>query len=455
MKTTNSRLRRTGLIAATILMVASAALFSKDALATQLDGGDTIKVHFPQTYKLRANISRVKVGFVPVGRVSGVDRADDGSAIVSVKVDPDVLAHLGSAPSAVIRPTTVLGGSYFVELAPGGEEGAFRGEIPASRTSAPVELDKVVQALQPAALQGLQSGIGNLKETLDPQGEAALARLMETAPGTLKPAAQVLNAAQGTRPNRDVTDIVSGLDATAEALTARPGQLDRIVTNLALTAGTLASQDDALASALQRMPRTLDNTRVGLKNLDGSLQTLRSVSNDARPVAVQLGKTLDVLTPVLAHARPVIGDLRYVAQEARPLLTDLVPAAASGRGVVDDVRGPVIDRANGPILKWLHAPYSGKGPYAKTSSKKAMYEEITFALVNVDRASSLVDGNGHAIAFQPGLGAGSVGGLPISLEQLVKLDSLWNYPDPTNVAGLPDAGATVDGILNLLLGGSK
>lgn len=455
MKTMTQRLRTTGLIAATIVLVASAALFNKNVLATQLDGGDTIQVHFPQAYKLRANVSRVKVGFVPVGRVSGVDRAPDGSALVSVKVDPDVLAHLGSKPSAVIRPTTVLGGSYFVELAAGGDPGRFRGTIPATRTSAPVELDKVVQALQPDALKGLQHGVDHLEGALDPQGRAALTRLMKTAPATLKPGEWVLDALQGTQPSTDLTEVVSGLDATARALTARPGQLERVLDNLGRTSVTLAAEDDALATTLQRMPHTLDSTRTGLKSLDGSLQTLQSVSRETQPVAVQLGKTLDALSPVLAKARPVIHDLRYVATSARPMLTDLVPAAASARAVVDDVRGPVIDRANGPVLRWLHAPYAGKGPYAQTSSKKSMFEEITFALVDVNRASSLVDGNGHAIAFQPGVGAGSVGGLPLSLEQFVKLTSLWNFADPTNVKGLPDAGATVDGILNLLLGGKK
>jgi phospholipid/cholesterol/gamma-HCH transport system substrate-binding protein len=39
-------------------------------------------------------------------------------------------------------------------------------------------------------------------------------------------------------------------------------------------------------------------------------------------------------------------------------------------------------------------------------------------LSNVDRASSMTDGNGASIAFEPGVGPGSIGGLPISLEQL-------------------------------------
>lgn len=456
MKASTAQLRRTGIIAVTLVLLAMIALFSKNQLSTALSRGETIKVHFAQDYKLRPHVSQVKLGFVPVGTVSGIDRAADGSAIVSVKVDDDVTRTLGSEPGAVIRPTTVLGGSYFVDLRPGGTPGEFRGEsIPRERTSVPVELDHVFQALQPDALAGLQHTVGNLDSALDPRGRDSLERLVRTVPGTLRPGEKVLAAAQGTRPGRDLTKVVSNFHATAQALTARDKQLERIVTNLQGTTSALSSRSRALSTTLNRMPETLDNTRAGLKGLSTTLDTLEAVANNTRPVAKELGHTLDALTPVLRDARPAIRDLRYVARDARPVLANLVPTARSGRTVLDDVRGPVIDRVNGKVMPWLHAPYDGTGKYDQTFSKRPMYEETTFALVNVDRASALVDDNGHAIAFQPGIGAGSVGGRPISLEQFVKLTSLWNYPalaSPSEASSLPAVGSTVNQLLNLLGG---
>lgn len=448
-----ARLRRTGLIAIMIVLLAMVALFSKNQLSTALSRGETIELQFAGDYKLRPHVSKVKLGFVPVGHVTGVERAGDGSAVVTVKVDGDAMKTLGSQPSAVIRPTTVLGGSYFVDLRPGGTPGAFRGErIPQARTQVPVELDHVVQALQPSALTGLQHTVGNLDQALEPSGRDALERLVRTAPDTLRPGAKVLAAAQGTRPGHDLGATVSNFHATARALTARDRQLERIVQNLQVTTSALSSRSRHLATTLDRLPATLDNTRAGLKGLSRTLGTLEDVADETRPVARELGRTLDALTPVLADARPTIRDLRYVARDARPVLTHLVPTARSGSAVLDDVRGDVIGRVNQKVIPWLHAPYNGTGDYDQTSSKRPMYEETTFALVNVDRASALVDANGHAIAFQPGIGAGSVGGLPINLEEFVKLTSLWNYPSQTRTGSTPAAGAVVNQLLSLLGG---
>lgn len=453
MKTSKLRLRRTGLIAIVVVLLATAALFNKNQIATMVDRGETIEINFPQDYKLRPDVSKVKVGFVPVGRVSGVEQADDGSAIVSVKVGKKALATLGSEPSATVRPTTVLGGSYFVDLKAGGAKGAFRGDrIPVSRTSVPVELDSVAQALQPDALRGLQGSLGHLRGSLDERGRDAVARLLADSPGTLEPGATVLNAARGTRPEQDLVDLVSNFRTTARALSARPGELERIVQNLATTTTTLRSRSGEVGTALHRLPAALDNTRTGLRGLEATLTTLEDVADETRPVATELGRTLHALAPVLERARPAISDLRHVARDARPVLTDLVPTAGSGRQVVDDVRGPVIDRVNGPVLRWLYAPYQGTGMYKQTSSKRPMYEETTFALVNVDRASALMDDNGHAIAFQPGIGTGSVGGLPISLDQFVQLTTLWNYPGVAQASGLPAIGSTVNQLLTTLGG---
>ncbi|MPY81461.1 MAG: MCE family protein, partial [Actinophytocola sp.] len=59
-----------------------------------------------------------------------------------MKLDNGTLDKLGTEPSARIRPTTLLGGNYYVHLEHGGAEGAFDDEtIPLTRTtSPPVEL---------------------------------------------------------------------------------------------------------------------------------------------------------------------------------------------------------------------------------------------------------------------------------------------------------------------------
>jgi phospholipid/cholesterol/gamma-HCH transport system substrate-binding protein len=78
----------------------------------------------------------------------------------------------------------------------------------------------------------------------------------------------------------------------------------------------------------------------------------------------------------------------------------------------------VLSRLTGPVANWLLGPYHGTGPYAGTGSDKPLYEELAYMAADLDRTSSMVDRNGHAIAFEPGIGSGSIGGLPISIEQM-------------------------------------
>lgn len=408
-----------GCVAIAALSVITLGLFNKDRIVTALRPGETIKINFAQDYHLRPFFSQAKVSWVPVGKVSAVEQAPDGSAIVSVKVDSGTKVKLGSQPSAVIRPTTLLGGNYFVDLVPGGDRGTEEtGVIPKQRTQVPVELDKVARALQPNALHGLQTSIGNLDSALRNGGSPAIDQLLADAPGTLNPAGNVLNAAQGTRPQSDLTQVVSGLEATSRALTQNQGQLDSIVTNLRTTSSVLSNRSDDLARTIDGLPQTLATTNAGLDRLDVTLAKLRDTSDPARPVADQLTTALQHADPVLVKARPLVGQARNLLVEAQPLVQQLVPASQQATSVFNDVRGPVMDRVNGPLKQFVLSPYHGAGPYDGAGSDKPLYQELGYMFADMDRATAEVDANGNTLRLQAGVGPGSVGGLPISLEQL-------------------------------------
>jgi phospholipid/cholesterol/gamma-HCH transport system substrate-binding protein len=410
-----------GVIFVLVVLVLFVVLFSKDRIGTYMRGGETITVRFAGDYKLREFISEVKTAYVPVGKVSGVDREDDGTAVVTLKVDDDVVDTLGSAPTAAVRATTLLGGIYFVDLQPGGDPGRFTaGEIPLERSRGPVELDQVVQALQPDALAGLQGTIGHLDGTLDEPGTAALRRLTAAAPAALGPAASVLDAAQGHDP-ADLTATVDGLENAARVLTANDGLLDDIVTDLATTSTVLGNRSSDIGTTIDGLPDTLRTAQAGLTRLDGTLDTLRDTASDIRPVATQLDDTLATLDPVLAEALPLVRDTRALLGDARPLVEQLLPVASGATDVLTDLRGPVLDRLNGPVTDLLHTPYVGSGPYDATRSERPLYWDVVYAMVNLGRSSAYEDENGGVLAFQPGIGAGSVSGLPISPDQTLQI----------------------------------
>lgn len=419
------------IVAATL---AGVGLFKKDYIATTFSPGETIQINFAGDYRLREYVTTVKVAGIRVGTVSDVERQDDGSAMVSVKVDNGVEDKLGSAPSATIRPTTLLGGSYYIDLVPGGDRGRrLDGVIPRDRTTTPVELDQVAGTLQPDAVAGIRSATDRLQRTLAGGGRTALDALADDAPAALAPAADVAGALRGTDPGPDLAGLVGGLETTARTLTENQGQLDAILADLATTSRTLGNRSQDLAAALSAMPETLRSTDAGLDRLRTTLGKLRDTAGPLRPVVRELDTLAGHANPVLADALLVVRDLKGVLADARPLVQQLVPVTRQGSAVLDDLRGPVLDRVNGPVKNMVLSPFKGEGPYAGTGTGRPFYEELAFMVANIDRASKMTDGNGSSVGFQPGFGAGTLAGLPISLEQLWR--GLANLPNPDTKEG--------------------
>lgn len=423
-----------GVVVLVATLLAGYTLLEKDRIATALRPGDVVRVDFAQDYHLQPFVSQVKIAGVPVGVVSAVDRAGDGSAMVELKVDDGVTDKLGEKPGAELRPTTILGGKYYVELVPGGVRNRFTGTIPVGRTKTPVELQQLAGALQPDAVKGIRSSTRNLDETVQ-AGRSAIDGLLADAPDTLDAVTPALEGMQGSAPRTDLPDVVHGLEATGRTLTARPGQLDSIVDNLRTLTSTLDSRRADVADAVATLPSALDNANDGLKHLDVSLAKLRDTAGPARPGVRSLGTFLQHADPVLARTRPLLSDLRGLLTDARPLVAQLVPTAQGTTPVLDNVRGPVLDRVNGPIMKRVLSPFKGTGIYAGGGSDQPLYKEVGFMFATMDRASSLTDANGVAVGLQPGLGGGSIAGTPINFEQLLNTLAHLQGATPENRSG--------------------
>jgi phospholipid/cholesterol/gamma-HCH transport system substrate-binding protein len=410
---------RIGVLMAVLTLAIGAALFNKDRIATVLSSGDVVRINFAQDYKLREDLTDVKIAGVPVGRVSSVEENGDGTATVEVKVGEGVRDKLGTAPSAEIRPVTLLGGKYYVDLVPGGDKGSPAADIPVERTRLPVELDKVARSLQPPALEGARSAVSQLDKTLNQGGSSAIDELLADAPPALAPAGQVLTAARGTNPRTDLPDLVRNLESTGRVLSEQDGRLDAIVHDLATGSAVLGKRARDVAGTIETLPDTLHSANAGLSRLDATLGRLRNTADSARPVARELNTTLEHADPVLVKARPLVSDAKDLLVDARPLVQDLVPASQRTTDVMRGLNGPVLDRVNGPITKFVLSPWNGTGPYTGSGSDRPFYQEVAFLAANLVREAVASDRNGHVIMAHAGIGPGSVGGLPISFEQLV------------------------------------
>lgn len=397
--------------------IAAVLLFQKADIQAALRGGETVELHFSEAYRLKPSVSEVKIAGVGVGIVRSVDRQDDGSTVVEIKVDDEAREAMGTAPSARIRPTTLLGGNYYVEIVPGGRRDEFSGTIPAERTSLPVELDGLTNAFPAKAREGVRTSVRGLDGALGQRGSTGLRDLLRQAPGTLDPAAQVLRALQGNPRSHDLVRLISGVESGSRVLSDEQSRLGPLLTDLASTSAVLDARRYDLARTTATMPGTLDETTRMLDRLDSVLTNLERTVDPVRPAVKELGLMLERADPVLAKARPVVRDLRGVLHDARPVVDDLVPLSRDLDASVDHVRGPVLQRTNGPILKRLNNGWHGTGPYEGGGADRPLYKEIAYMLSNL-AAANMMDRNGSMISFYPGVGPGSLSGLPLSLEQI-------------------------------------
>lgn len=415
-----SRRARAGAVFIAVIALVLVGLAFKNQIKLAVRGGETVTVEFNGNYGLRAGLSKVKVAGLQVGIVSDIEY-DGGKAIVKMKVDDDAIDALGSEPSARVSPLTLLGGQYSVELVPGGD-GEYDGSvITADRTSTPVELDKVLSALPTDTRAATQGMVGKLSDTLKVGGRDGLEDVLEAGPKVLPPAGTVLEAAQGNRPGHDLRDVVTGLQSVADTLADRRAQLTPIVEDLATTSSVLARHSDDLAATVEELPEALDAADQGLGRLDGTLSLLDASTDQLLPTVRRLEPLLDTLGPTLRDARPVVADLPPLLRDARATVARLVPVVDNAQFVVDDIRGPVIERIDGPILDKLGRTWHGKadGPYKHSGggvqADNKFYEEIAYMITNLDRSSMTQDAQGSLLNFQAGVGTSTL--QPIGLDE--------------------------------------
>jgi phospholipid/cholesterol/gamma-HCH transport system substrate-binding protein len=379
------------------------ALMNKAQILLALRAGDTIAADFASRYKLEPTISKVEMAGVKVGVITGVESVEGGGARVEMKLDKGTLERLGSHPEADIRPATFLGGpglSSYVELTPGGRPGRFTaGEIPAARTSIPVEFDRLFEALDAKARKGITTSVRGLDKMVAGPGAEALARVLEDAPPALRPAAPGLGAMTGQEPG-DLARLVDDLGRAAAVLTETDGELEAVVEDMATVAGTLGDRGADMARTNEEMAATLEVTRAGLIALEGSLAKLEATAPAARPAVQRLDELLRRLPPVLAEARLLLGDLRPLAVETRPMFEALAPTSALLRQFLEDLDGPVLARLNDSVAPALMTR-SGE-------RNTALYEETGYFLTGLDGIAKYTDPSGAMMNFYMGFSGDSL-----------------------------------------------
>jgi phospholipid/cholesterol/gamma-HCH transport system substrate-binding protein len=245
-----------------------------------------------------------------VGQVTGVEVSGSRS-LVTMRVSPHY-APLHQFTTARIRYSTLLAQKY-IEITPvdGGRAIASGGTIRSDNTLSPVDFDQFLSALDPETRARLQTLIQQTGGGLQGQSETINDLLTQLNGLSQESLAPLSTFHQHTA---DLDRIVANLGIVSDRLAQSHQQLGDLVGSMSDVTGTLASNDQALASLITHLGNVMGDFNATLagneKNFHTTIVTLD-------PLLSQLNGTL---TLVYGDSQIMIGQINTNNRVLQPEL---------------------------------------------------------------------------------------------------------------------------------------
>lgn len=274
-----------------------------------------VYVYFRDADGLRPD-SDVKIGGVPGGQLTNLQVINYKLAKATVLLNSSA-APLGQGASAAVRPVNLLGEKY-IDLNPGNLKRPLPSgsSIPASRTNSPVELDDILNILQPDVRARLGILIDEFGVAMDGRG-TDFNQLLRALPPSLDQARQLV--ASFAADNQQLKTLITEGDQDLSAFNGSQSSLNSLVVSAANALSVTAAKRQQLAATIGQAPSALAQLRTTLSQLQGTASQLAPAADELRATAPSLTETLDRLPAFAAAAEPTLQTARRVA----PALTRL------------------------------------------------------------------------------------------------------------------------------------
>jgi virulence factor Mce-like protein len=254
--------------------------------------------------------STVKVAGIPAGTVSDIKITKGYTAVATLSLDSSA-APIGAGATIQVRPTDLLG-EHYAALDPGDLRRPLPSgsTIPLAQTSEPVELDNVLNMLDPGTRSRLrilinEAGVGLLGRGAD------LNKLLSTMPPTLGQANAML--AQVASENTALRHLIAqGNDVTA-AINGHHDQLAQLVSQASGALGVVAAQRAQLGATIANAPSGLTALTNTLDRLNSASSSLRPAAADIQRLATPLATTLQALPSFANSAQSTLAEATNVA----------------------------------------------------------------------------------------------------------------------------------------------
>src|SRR5215218_10419653 len=415
-----------GLIALVLILIATFLAFTKDIPFTK---PFELKATFQNSPPIQKN-QAVRIAGVDVGKVSKVEPVggDSPAVVVTMKLENDALPIHEDA-TVKVRPRIFFEGNLFFDIHPGSPtspELDTGDSIPASQTSAPVQLDQVLGTLQADTrknLQKLLEGYGGALNNKPQPGEdddqvadvkgktagQALNQTLDYSPEALRGAAVVNQSLLGSDLH-DLSKLVAAQQKVFAALDTHEGSLKDLITNFNTTMGALAAEQDNLRETVHLLPGLLEAANPALDKLNAAFPPTRAWALEMIPGVRETPATITAAFPWIRQTRALLrpSELQGLVDDLQPAIDDF---ARFTKGQVQLL--PQIDLFNRCQLNVILPTGEARIGDGVFTTGLRNYEEFFQTTVGLAGESQNFDGNGSYTRFMAGGGAYPVQTQPV------------------------------------------
>ncbi|HEX6548155.1 MAG TPA: MlaD family protein [Candidatus Dormibacteraeota bacterium] len=315
----------------------------------------------------------VAVAGVKVGRVVAIRPSADGGTVVEMRINSDV--KLRRDVRAVVRPKSQIGEKYVLLVrqrnssAPPAPDGYM---IPRAQTGSAVEIDDILNNMDPQARQAFTETLRELGAGVDGRGSdvnQSIPPLADTA-ANFRPLAQTAAARQ-----QNIDHILTDLNTIMAALADESDAIGQIVDSGNTAFGAIAKRDQELAGTVHQLDllfASLDLAFADLTPADrASLEKSPATIQSARNMLSLTNPEVDRLLPelLLAQVNYPSNQLNVTSPEALALAYEWESAFAQRDAVGNSFRFTNINETpTPPSAPAPPAPLTGNQPPSQSST---------------------------------------------------------------------------------------
>jgi phospholipid/cholesterol/gamma-HCH transport system substrate-binding protein len=390
-----------GLITIVVVGVASALIF----FGLPFRGGYEVKAVLRGAPEVQPG-SKVRIAGVNAGKVTGSERGPGNLTTITLQLEDSALP-LHRDATLKLRPRTFLEGGLFVDLKPGTptEPELQEGDtIPVASTSVAVLLGHATADLRAATRDNLRHLVGAFREALEGEGVESLHDAQRHIAPAFRGLAQLAEASRGQEEG-DLSGAVRATGRTAEAVASRDRQLADLLTGLNRTARALGSRREQLGSSLSELDGLLAEARPALSELNDLFPRARTFAAELRPSIRAAPESLRLALPFLDQAQALLRrrELPALLAQADPAIRSLArlePPLARLLRLVTPVT-ECLHRNAYPVLtsRIEDPPHTTGDP---------LYRELVHGLPGLAGVAQNFDGNGQTVRYHAGIGERTV-----------------------------------------------